>query len=98
MITKIRHRIKNVEGKLTNQTKYEGQEKYIQNSATETSQISVRNVTQISVRNVRKVSLSTFVTKVNDFILLFILCGLVVWVSGYRYRGLGFDSRRYQIF
>ena len=26
------------------------------------------------------------------------LCGLVVRVSGYRYRGLGFDSRRYHIF
>ena len=26
------------------------------------------------------------------------LCGLVVRVSGYRYRGLGFDSLRYQIF
>ena len=26
------------------------------------------------------------------------LCGLVVRVSGYRYRGLGFDSRSYQIF
>ena len=26
------------------------------------------------------------------------LCGLVVRVSGYRYRCLGFDSRRYQIF
>ena len=26
------------------------------------------------------------------------LCDLVVRVSGYRYRGLGFDSRRYQIF
>ena len=26
------------------------------------------------------------------------LCGLVVRVSGYRYRGLSFDSRRYQIF
>ena len=26
------------------------------------------------------------------------LCSLVVRVSGYRYRGLGFDSRRYQIF
>ena len=26
------------------------------------------------------------------------LCGLVVRVSGYRYRGLGFDSRRYPIF
>jgi hypothetical protein len=26
------------------------------------------------------------------------LCGLVVRVSGYRYRDSGFDSRRYQIF
>ena len=26
------------------------------------------------------------------------LCALVVRVSGYRYRGLGFVSRRYQIF
>ena len=26
------------------------------------------------------------------------LCGLLDRVSGYRYRGLGFDSRRYQIF
>ena len=26
------------------------------------------------------------------------LCGLVVRVSGYRYRGFGFDSQRYQIF
>ena len=25
-------------------------------------------------------------------------CGLVVRVSGYRYRGPGFDPRRYQIF
>ena len=31
-------------------------------------------------------------------ILLDRLCGLVVRVSGYRYRGLGFDSRRYQVF
>ena len=26
------------------------------------------------------------------------LCGLVVRVSGHRYRGPGFDPRRYQIF
>jgi hypothetical protein len=26
------------------------------------------------------------------------VCGLVVRVSGYRYRGLGFDSRHYQIY
>ena len=26
------------------------------------------------------------------------LCGLVVRVSGYRYRGPGFDPRRHQIF
>jgi len=26
------------------------------------------------------------------------LCGLVVRVSGYRYRGPGFDPRRYQIY
>jgi len=26
------------------------------------------------------------------------LCGLVVIVSGYRYKGPGFDPRRYQIF
>ena len=31
-------------------------------------------------------------------IILDLLCGLVVRVSGYRYKGLGFDSRRYEIF
>ena len=31
-------------------------------------------------------------------VIIIIICGLVVRVSGYRYRGLGFDSRRYQIF
>ena len=33
-----------------------------------------------------------------EFLIRDRLCGLVVRVSGYRYRGLGFDSRRYQIF
>jgi len=40
-------------------------------------------------------------TKKSPFIIIIIidrLCGLVVRVSGYRYRGLGFDSRPYQIF
>ena len=32
------------------------------------------------------------------YIYIDLLCGLVIRVSGYRYRGLGFDSRRYQIF
>jgi hypothetical protein len=35
------------------------------------------------------------------FLVLFLrdrLCGLVVRVSGYRYRGPGIDSRLYQIF
>jgi len=31
-------------------------------------------------------------------VYLFLLCGLVVRVSGYRYRGPGFDPLRYQIF
>ena len=36
--------------------------------------------------------------KFNDTISEDRLCGLVVRVSAYRYRGLGFDSRPYQIF
>jgi len=39
--------------------------------------------------------------KIMTYIYIYIydrLCGLVVRVSGYRYRGPGFDSRRYQIF
>ena len=35
---------------------------------------------------------------ISHFHLIDRLCGLVVRISGYRYRGLGFDSRRYQIF
>ena len=40
----------------------------------------------------------TFDYYVPMFIVIDHLCGLVVRVSGYRYRGPGFDSRRYQIF
>ena len=36
--------------------------------------------------------------KNDDECILDRLCGLVVRVSGYRYRGLGFNSQRYQIF
>ena len=45
---------------------------------------------------------TTISTSVGVYILdkkyLFHYFGLVARVSGYRYRGLGFDSRRYQIF
>ena len=46
----------------------------------------------------------TIITTIIIIIIIIIiisldrLCGLVVRVSGYRYRGLGFDSRCYQIF
>ena len=47
----------------------------------------------------------TYISFSSVILLIFVsitindrLCGLVVRVSGYRYRGLGFDSRRYQIF
>jgi hypothetical protein len=46
------------------------------------------------IRRVKKLSLKNFEKYIgNDR-----LCGLVVRVSGYRSRGLGFDSRAYQIF
>jgi hypothetical protein len=32
------------------------------------------------------------------FVAFYGLCGLVARVSGYRFRGPGFDSRRFQIF
>ena len=53
----------------------------------------------------QRVVLAVTIYTDNDPLFLFYfmehcdrLCGLVVRVSGYRYRGLGFDSRRYQIF
>ena len=36
--------------------------------------------------------------ELRDLWILVTASGLVVRVSGYRYRDLGFDSRRYQIF
>jgi len=43
-----------------------------------------------------------YVLSTTEFSKLYLhfdrLCGLVVRVSGYRYRGPGFDPRRYQIF
>jgi len=38
------------------------------------------------------------ITDLYDSVISYRLCGLVVRVSGYRYRGPGFDPRRYQIF
>jgi len=34
----------------------------------------------------------------HPLLVVVLLCGLVVRVSGYRYRGPGFDPRRYQFF
>ena len=45
----------------------------------------------------RKVDLHIYID-IDIDIFVDRLCGLVVRVSGYRYGGLGFDSRRYQIF
>jgi len=48
-----------------------------------------------------QVWLSDVLPVVNLRYMVFVadrLCGLVVRVSGYRYRGPGFDPRRYQIF
>jgi len=39
-----------------------------------------------------------YFNNINSYVRLDRLCGLVVRVSGYRYRGPGFDPRRYQIF
>ena len=39
-----------------------------------------------------------YVLYIYIYIYIDRLCGLVVRVSGYRYRGPGFDPRRYQIF
>ena len=45
-----------------------------------------------NIKNQQKNVLITFITESDR------LCGLVVRVSGYRYRGRGFDSRHCQIF
>ena len=50
----------------------------------------------IGVRKILQILPSGFLIFVD--LLIDRLCGQVVRVSGYRQRGLGFDSRRYQIF
>jgi hypothetical protein len=58
-----------------------------------------RDVTKL-IRAFIKNYLPQNAKEINTYVLTFAdrLCGLVVRVSGYRYRGLGFDPRRYQIF
>lgn len=70
ILTKIRHRIKNVEGKLASDKNNQN----IQNSASETFQISARYI--------RKISLSTFVTKAYDSVLIII--NIITSVCFYR--------------
>jgi len=50
------------------------------------------------LRNVLMSKYKTFNMRNNITCSTNRLCGLVVRVSGYRYRGPGFDPRRYQIF
>ena len=61
---------------------------YIAHFATRVPQLKIRHFWVIGIE--RNVCRCTF----NRYSV----CGLVVRVSGYRYRGPGFDSRRYQIF
>ena len=51
-----------------------------------------------SISNAKTKHLMLFRYTISIYDMSDRLCGLVVRVSGYRYRGLGFDSRRYQIF
>jgi hypothetical protein len=55
-------------------------------------------LSEISGMKCKKVVIFLPCIKVEVEIMLDRLCGLVVGASGYRYRGLGFDPRRYQIF
>jgi hypothetical protein len=48
--------------------------------------------------HINHVSQRTQHNRNKNYIIWTLVCGLVVRVSGYRYRGLGFDPRRYQIF
>ena len=51
----------------------------------------------VSVFYIKPSSGSTYIIKLR-IVYSDRLCGLVVRVSGYRYRGPGFDPRRYKIF
>jgi hypothetical protein len=56
----------------------------------------MRTRTTIRIEHLNIIMLSKLI--INGFQDGDRLCGLVVRVSGYRSRGSGFDSRRYQIF
>ena len=58
--------------------------------------VSDQHIVCIQVISYSKISVNMYFNTI--IVLCDRLCGLVVRVSGYRYRGLGFDSRRYQIF
>ena len=58
----------------------------------------VRNMNTVPPRTANHSTLQILIYDKFTLLRQDCLCGLVVRVSGYRYRGLGFDSRRYQIF
>jgi len=57
-----------------------------------------RSVTGVAYSLGQAVLISIFVKFITLWFRNDRLCGLVVRVSGYTYRGPGFDPRRYQIF
>jgi hypothetical protein len=60
--------------------------------------VTVLKIVTILVINVRLFSCKVYIIFSDFKRKIDRLCGLVFRVSGYRYRGPGFDSRRYQIF